>query len=82
MGHIGTVIGSAAGVRMEAPRIPQRIERLPMTSYQRFIGVVIVAAWYFDDIDLGAMTFLLPSLSKEFHLTVVQAGLLGSMSFA
>jgi MFS transporter, putative metabolite:H+ symporter len=82
MGHIGTVIGSAAGVRMEAPRIPQRIERLPMTSYQRFIGVVIVAAWYFDDIDLGAMTFLLPSLSKEFHLTVEQAGLLGSMSFA
>lgn len=63
-------------------KIPQRIERLPLTSYQRTIGFIIVMAWFFDTVDLGSMGFLLPVLSKEFHLTSVQAGLLGSMSFA
>lgn len=68
--------------RVENLRIPQRIERLPLTSYQRVIGFVIVMAWMFDCIDLGAMTFLLPVLAKEFHLNAAQMGLLGSMSFA
>lgn len=63
-------------------KIPQRIERLPITSYQRTIGFIIVMAWFFDTVDLGSMTFLLPVLTKEFHLTSIQAGLLGSMSFA
>ncbi len=66
---------------MEKPGISQRIERLPMTSYQRIIGIIIVVAWFFDAVDLGTMTFLLPALMKEFKLTNINAGLLGSMSF-
>ncbi|WP_407314078.1 MFS transporter [Desulfosporosinus sp. SB140] len=69
------------GTSMGNYSISQRIERLPMTSLQRKIGVVIVMAWFFDSLDNGAMTFLLPSLMKEFRLTTVQAGLMGSMSF-
>lgn len=69
-------------IHLESLKIPQRIERLPLTSYQRLIGFVIVIAWFFDCVDLGAMTFLLPVLAKEFNLSPVMMGLLGSMSFA
>lgn len=66
---------------LENLQIPQRIERLPLTSYQRYLGFVIITAWYFDDVDLGAMTFLLPVLAKEFQLSPVMMGTLISMSF-
>jgi putative MFS transporter len=62
--------------------IPERIERLPMTGFQRKCAAFIVIAWMFDTIDLGSMTFLLSPLKAEFQLTTTQAGLLGSMSFA
>jgi putative MFS transporter len=66
---------------LENLKIPQRIERLPITSYQRLLGFVIVICWFFDCVDLGAMTFLLPTLAKHFHLTPVMMGALVSMSF-
>ena len=72
---------SAASVPFENLQIPQRIERLPLTSYQRFLGFIIITAWFFDDVDLGAMTFLLPVLGREFHLNPVMMGTLLSMSF-
>jgi len=62
--------------------IPQRLERLPVTSYQTFIGLVICFSWFLDDLDLGGMTFMLSTLAKEFHLNPIQMGYLGSMSFA
>jgi MFS transporter, putative metabolite:H+ symporter len=62
--------------------IAQRLERLPMTSYQRIIFLVIATAWLFDSMDLGMMTFILGSIKAEFGLSAVQAGLLGSASFA
>ena len=62
--------------------IPQRLERLPVTNYQRMIGLVICFAWFLDDVDLGGMTFMLSTLAKEFSLTPIQMGYLGSMSFA
>ena len=62
--------------------IPQRLERLPVTSYQRMIGLIICFAWFLDDVDLGGMTFILSTLGKEFNLTPIQMGYLGSMSFA
>jgi putative MFS transporter len=66
---------------MENLQIPQRIERLPLTSYQRLLGFIIIASWFFDCVDLGAMTFLLPVLGKEFQLSSVMMGTLASMSF-
>lgn len=61
--------------------IAARLERLPMTGYQRMIFVIIATAWLFDSIDLGSLTFLLGSIRTEFGLTTAQAGLLSSMSF-
>lgn len=61
--------------------IAQRLERLPITSYQRMIFAVIATAWFFDCLDVAMMTFVLSKISEEFSMTVTQAGTLGSMSF-
>ncbi len=61
--------------------IAARLERLPMTQFQRNIFLIIATAWFFDSIDLGSLTFLLGSIKTEFGLSTAQAGLLSSMSF-
>lgn len=69
-----------AGNQIASFAIPQRLERLPMTGYQKRIGIIIIFSVFFDAVDMGALGFLLPSLIKEFGLTHALAGLLGSMS--
>lgn len=71
---------SHANGHLENLRIPQRIERLPMTSYQRLIGAVIIFCWFVDCFDLGVMGFALPSVSKHFDMSLVQMGLFISMN--
>jgi MFS transporter, putative metabolite:H+ symporter len=71
----------AAAARASSAAIVARLERLPMTRFQRTIFAVIATAWFFDSIDLGSLTFLLGSIRTEFGLTTAQAGLLSSMSF-
>ncbi|MHB1654032.1 MAG: MFS transporter [Desulfitobacteriaceae bacterium] len=68
-------------VAKQAYTIPQRLERLPMSTYQNKIFLIIATAWFFDSIDLGMLTFVLGSLKTAFKLSVVQAGLLSSASF-
>ncbi|MFC9764076.1 MFS transporter [Rhodococcus jostii] len=62
--------------------IAGRMERLPWCRVQRNLFLVIATAWFFDSIDLGAMTFLLSPISHHFSLTAAQTGVLGSASFA
>src|SRR5215831_14651201 len=66
---------------MATTSIASRFERLPMTSYQNAIFLVIATAWLFDSMDLGMMTFLLGSIKTEFGLSTAATGLLGSASF-
>nr|WP_244593488.1 MFS transporter [Methylopila sp. Yamaguchi] len=61
--------------------IAARLDRLPMTGYQKMIFAIIATAWFFDSIDLGSLTFLLGSIKTEFNLSTAQAGFLSSMSF-
>jgi putative MFS transporter len=63
------------------PNVAARLERLPMSSYQRWLFGVIATAWFFDSMDLGVMTFMLGSIKAEFGLTATQTGLLASSSF-
>jgi hypothetical protein len=49
--------------------IASRFERLPLTSYQKSIFLIIATAWLFDSMDLGMMTFL--------YLVSLQEGTLG-----
>lgn len=61
--------------------IAARLERLPLTSYQRGIFGIIATAWLFDSMDLAALTFVLGSIRQTFQLSTAEAGLLSSMSF-
>ena len=73
-------VGSEAATGSDA-MIAARLERLPMTGFQRAIFAIIATAWFFDSIDLGSLTFLLGSIKATFGLSTAQAGLLSSMSF-
>ena len=68
------------GARLRA-NVAARLERLPMTRYQRSLFGIIATAWFFDSMDLGIMTFVLGSIKAEFALSSAQAGLLASSSF-
>ncbi|MGY3601661.1 putative MFS transporter [Bradyrhizobium sp. USDA 4341] len=61
--------------------IAARLERLPLTSYQRWIFGIIATAWFFDSMDLAALTFVLGSIRQTFGLSTAETGLLSSMSF-
>nr|WP_242538488.1 MFS transporter [Trinickia acidisoli] len=62
--------------------VASRLERLPVCSYHRVLFVVIALAFFFDNVDLATMTFVLGSIKSEFGLSSAQAGMLGSASFA
>ncbi|WP_321387197.1 MFS transporter [Alcaligenes phenolicus] len=64
-----------------SPNVANRLERLPMTRYQRMLFGIIATAWFFDSMDLGIMTFVLGSIKAEMGLTTAQAGMLASSSF-
>lgn len=66
---------------INTPSVASRFERLPVTSFQKALFIVIATAWLFDSMDLGMMSFVLGSIRADFHLSTAQAGLLGSASF-
>ena len=59
-----------------------RLERLPMTGIQRRLFAVIASAWLVDQIDVALLTFLLGSITAQFHLTPLEIGTLAAMTFA
>ena len=63
------------------PSAAARLERLPFSGYHRTIFIIIAAAFFFDSIDLGTMTFVLGSIKTEFRLSSAMAGLVASASF-
>ncbi|MCJ2092023.1 MFS transporter [Methylobacterium sp. J-072] len=62
--------------------IAARLERLPMSRYQRKIFAVIASAWLVDQIDVALLTFLLGSIVVAFGLSPTEAGQLAAMTFA
>lgn len=72
---------SASALKAAALNVPGRLERLPMTSYQRKVFAVVATAWLADQVDVALLVFLVGSIATEFHLTAVQIGLLSSMTF-
>lgn len=63
------------------PSAAARLKRLPFSGYHRTIFIIIAAAFFFDSIDLGTMTFVLGSIKTEFKLSSAMAGLVASASF-
>ncbi|SFJ57606.1 MFS transporter [Methylobacterium brachiatum] len=62
--------------------IAARLERLPMSRYQRKIFAIIASAWLVDQIDVALLTFLLGSIVVAFGLSPTEAGQLAAMTFA
>jgi hypothetical protein len=46
-------VSAATGVSLAT--IAGRLERLPLTGYQRTLFLIIATAWFFDSIDLGSV---------------------------
>ncbi|MBY0381891.1 MAG: MFS transporter [Xanthobacteraceae bacterium] len=80
-GVLATPTAARAAEAAQAANIAARLERLPLTSYQKGIFAIIATAWFFDSMDLGALTFVLGSIKQTFQLSTAEAGLLSSMSF-
>jgi putative MFS transporter len=81
VGEAKAPAGASAATTASDVMIAARLDRLPMTGYQKMIFTIIATAWFFDSIDLGSLTFLLGSIKTEFNLSTAQAGFLSSMSF-
>jgi putative MFS transporter len=61
--------------------IPGRLERLPMTSYQKRMFTIVATAWLADQVDVALLVFLIGALKEYFNLTPVEIGYLASMTF-
>ena len=61
--------------------IPGRLERLPMTAYQKRMFAIVATAWLADQVDVALLVFLVGALKNYFNLTPVQIGYLSSMTF-
>jgi MFS transporter, putative metabolite:H+ symporter len=72
-----------ASVLLQAERfnIPGRLERLPMTGYQKRLFTIVATAWLADQVDVALLVFLIGDLKNYFQLTPVQVGYLASMTF-
>ena len=77
LGLVGTAIADHSPSNIAA-----RLERLPMTNYQRKIFAIIASAWLVDQVDVALLTFLLGSIVAAFGMSPTQAGQLAAMTFA
>src|ERR1700744_292349 len=80
-GSIPRSTTDSAASAAQTGAIAARLERLPLTSYQRGLFAIIATAWFFDSMDLGALTFVLGPIKQSFGLSTSEAGILSSMSF-
>jgi putative MFS transporter len=74
---------ASLGVALEAAElnIPGRLERLPMTGYQKRLFAIVATAWLADQVDVALLVFLIGALKDYFNLTPVEIGYLASMTF-
>ena len=73
---------AATSVRDAAQlNIPGRLERLPMTAYQKRMFAIVATAWLADQVDVALLVFLVGALKNYLNLTPVQIGYLSSMTF-
>ena len=70
-----------SALTLEQLNIPGRLERLPMTAYQKRLFAVVATAWLADQVDVALLVFLIGDLKNYFDLTPVQVGYLASMTF-
>lgn len=68
--------------QISAVGLPARFERLPFTKYQRTLLAMVATAFFFDSVDVTALTFTLAPISQDLGLEPTTAGFLASSTFA
>jgi len=71
------------GIASQAAKIniPGRLERLPMTGYQKRLFTIVATAWLADQVDVALLVFLIGALKDYFNLSPIEIGYLASMTF-
>ena len=59
--------------------ILERLEQLPVGSFQYKLLLITGLGWLFDSMDTGLIAFVLPVLAKEWSLSPAQVGWIGSI---
>jgi MFS transporter, putative metabolite:H+ symporter len=62
-------------------QIAARIERLPLSSWHVWIGVVICTGFFFDAFDILNLSYAMPVLVGEWHLSPAEVGSAISIGF-
>ncbi|PRR69286.1 MFS transporter [Neomoorella humiferrea] len=59
--------------------IARRLETLPLGPFHYRLLLICGIGWLFDAMDVGLISFVLPAVGGEWHLTAAQMGALGSI---
>ncbi len=60
-------------------KISERLEQLPVSRFHYVLLITAGLGWMFDSMDTGIVSFVLPVLMKEWHLSPEQVGNIGSI---
>ena len=60
-------------------KISERLEQLPVTRFHYVLLITAGLGWMFDSMDTGIVSFIMPVLMKEWHLSPEQVGNIGSI---
>ena len=61
--------------------IAARLERLPLSGFHRKLLLIGGLGYMFDGLDSSSLAFLLPVVSKLWHLTSAETGLVASSTY-
>ncbi|KLU65456.1 putative niacin/nicotinamide transporter NaiP [Desulfosporosinus acididurans] len=60
-------------------KISERLEQLPVSRFHYVLLITAGLGWMFDSMDTGIVSFILPVLMKDWHLSPEQIGNIGSI---
>ena len=60
-------------------KISERLEQMPVSRFHYALLITAGLGWMFDSMDTGVVSFVLPVLMKQWHLSPEQVGNIGSI---
>lgn len=60
-------------------KISERLEQMPVSKFHYLLLITAGLGWMFDSMDTGIVSFVLPVLMKDWHLSTEQVGNIGSV---
>jgi putative MFS transporter len=61
--------------------VAARMDRLPISSFHRYIMVVLAFAFFFELGDINTLSYTAPAIEKNWHLSISDIGNVTSMTF-